>query len=160
MTLTFFYQILVSPKPLKAYRHAFQCLPCIISVRKWHPEAHWRRNQIAWVELRDFVGYVITIPRFVLFFLHLFILILLAIGFCQAAPRCNHLRASQSDGDKNTCHLGGLLIVSLRVRFVALIGHSPLGPFKAIETNHWYELYRLRIPTERWRPNWLYTSVS
>ena len=31
--LTLFYQVLISPNPLKAYRHTFQCIHCVISVR-------------------------------------------------------------------------------------------------------------------------------
>ena len=41
-----------------------------------------------------------------------------------------------------------------------LIDHSPLGLFRANETNNWNELNRLRIPTGWRQTSWLWTSAA
>ena len=46
--------------PLKAYRHIFQWLHCVISLRAEDYGTRWCRWQIAWLKLRDFIGYVVT----------------------------------------------------------------------------------------------------
>ena len=43
---------------------------------------------------------------------------------------------------------------------IILIDHSPLGLFRANETNNWNKLNRLRIPTGKRSTSWLCTSAA
>ena len=57
ITLTLFHPILVSPNPLKTYRHAFQWLHCVISVCIHNIMEYADDKQIAGLKLCDFAGY-------------------------------------------------------------------------------------------------------
>ena len=54
------------------------------------------------------------------------------------------------------------LISSLHHTYIHtyVIDHSPLGLFRANETNNWNEFNRLRIPTGRRQTSWLCTSAA
>ena len=61
ITLTIFYQILVSSNPLKTRRHAFQSLHCVISARFYDQGARWSREQNPWLNFFEFLGHILMV---------------------------------------------------------------------------------------------------